>query len=493
MTVQDQEEGRGCGGSVAVVGASVGVEVGSLQAVAHQLALQEHGLAGLSLGDDLAVDRGGLIHGVDLTVLGILVDVLAIGVAVPVLVLLELHGLVGLIVGHLVGTVGHGGLNGGVVGRGEGVTDLLDALVVDGLVHEPVAGQVVQQVEAGQGLLQNQSDLVLAGLQAADGVEGVVCVGVVVGQVVAQLLARLVAPGGRAGELVQSIQSLVVDLNVAVLVSHALQLVVHALGEEAGVVGQGVAAHPTVACIVQTDVHNSAVGSLVEAVVALDQSVQSVGHGLTVRGVSLLNGAAAVGVVVGTCDGQVTVIVVGGAVVHQLGIKQHLHGVDVGVCVDGGAVLPLGVGVQGDLVRVAGGSVGGNAELVAVHSLDVFGHINRHLGCHLGNDDVTGVGVLALNGVQLIVEDEGVQTGNDEVQRIGIIGGLVGVGVPVGCEGADGILPDEVTGEGLNGQTVVCGILAVTAGSLACAEGQQHDQSQQQGDDGSKLSHRFSP
>ena len=118
-----------------------------------------------------------------------------------------------------------------------------------------------------------------------------------------------------------------------------------------------------------------------------------------------------------------------------------------------------------------------------------------HLSSHLGNDDVAGEGIGALNGVQLIVEDEGVQAAGDVVQGDGVIISLIGVGVPVGSQGGNGRLPNVVAlGEGLDDHLGFgldgLGVNGLGVNRLVVAAGKcnQHGQSQQQCD---KLFHSF--
>ena len=117
-------------------------------------------------------------------------------------------------------------------------------------------------------------------------------------------------------------------------------------------------------------------------------------------------------------------------------------------------------------------------------SLDLLGHVDGQLSSHLGDDDVAGVGIDAIFGMQLIVEVETIQTNAQEICGIGIISGLIVVGIPVGCQGGDGILPGVGCGslgslsDGCFGSRSVSGVRSVVA---AGSQGQNHGQSQQQG------------
>ena len=190
-------------------------------------------------------------------------------------------------------------------------------------------------------------------------------------------------------------------------------------------------------------------------------------------------------------NAEVANVVVGSTVVQQLAVQQTLHGLNVGISIDGGAVFPDSVGVQVDDVSEALGSGFGNAEL-GVLSLDLLGHVNGQSSSHLRDDDVALVGVNAFLGMQLVVEVEAVQTNAQEICGIGIIGGLVGVGVPVGSQGHNGILPGVGCGSlrsGLNGSSTLGGSLSLGGVAAACSQGQNHGQSEQQGQ---KLFHFFS-
>ena len=369
---------------------------------------------------------------------------LAVGVAPPVFVAHKTHGLVGFVRNQLVGAVGLGGLHGGVVGGGPGVAGRLQAGVVHVNVHDPVAGQVVQQVEALQGLAQHQGDGVFVVLQDADGFPGHHIIGLLVGHVVAQLLPGLVAPGVGVGEHEQSRQGLVGHGHEAVLVSHSGQDIPAVLAGDVAsalVISQGVgAAHPGIG-LLQAQEAGIAVGGGVGAVLALHQVSDGIGHGLAVGGVGILDGVAALGVRFGARDAEVAGVVVGGAVVDQLGIQQALEGLHIGVRIDGGAIFPGAGGIQLDGVGVAGGGGLGNIEFRML-SLDLLGHVHGLRSGHFGHDLVASVGLLALHGVQLVVEHEGVQTGAQEVCGIRVILGLIGVGIPVGGQGRHRILVD---------------------------------------------------
>ena len=93
--------------------------------------------------------------------------------------------------------------------------------------------------------------------------------------------------------------------------------------------------------------------------------------------------------------------------------------------------------------------------------LDLLGHIHRLAGGHLRHELVAGEGGLhvalgVLNGIQLVVEDEGVEADLNEILQIGIVIGLVGVGIPVG-------------GQQRNGSLI--GIRRICCGRFGCGSG----------------------
>ena len=425
---------------MAELGVAVGGEVVSGQAVAHQLALQEHHLVRGCLFDLLAVDSGGLVHGIGLAVGGVNIDVLAVVPAVPVLVLLQAQSLAGLEGDQLVGAVGAGGLHAGVIGGG--LLILVQALVVQVGLDQPVGGQGVQQVEAGQALGQGHGDLVVAGLVQANVLEGNLSPLLSVDQVHRQGGAIGLAPGFVAGDQSgQGVQGLVgqgdnavsglvggqglvlgnIEVLLAVVVNKVLQDIATQL----------------LAGNAQSNIDLLAVGVHILAVLTLGQ----VGDGV---GVGLIGGGAALGVALGVGNAHALRIVVGSTVVQHFRIQQTLHGFHVVVSGDGGAVFPAGVGVQVDGVGVTGGRALGNAELGMI-LLDLLGHIHRLAGGHLRHELVAGEGGLhvalgVLNGIQLVVEDEGVEADLNEILQIGIVIGLVGVGIPVGGQQRNGSL-----------------------------------------------------
>ena len=425
---------------MAELGVAVGGEVVSRQAVAHQLALQEHHLVRGCLFDLLAVDSGGLVHGIGLAVGGVNIDVLTVVPAVPVLVLLQAQSLAGLEGDQLVGAVGAGGLHAGVIGGG--LLVLVQARIVQVGLDQPVGGQGVQQVEAGQALGQGHGNLVVAGLVQANVLEGNLSPLLGVDQVHRQGRAVGLAPSLVAGDQsCQGIQGLVGQGDNAVsglvggqgLVLGNIEVL---LAVVVNVVLQDFAAQ-LLAANAQSNIDLIAVGVHILAVLTLGQ----VGDGV---GVGLIGGGAALGVALGVGNAQALRIVVGSTVVQHLRIQQTLHGFHIVVSGDGGAVLPAGVGVQVDGVGVTGGCALGNAELGMI-LLDLLGHIHRLAGGHLRHELVAGEGGLhvalgVLNGIQLVVEDEGVEADLNEILQIGIVIGLEGVGIPVGGQQRNGIL-----------------------------------------------------
>ena len=425
---------------MAELGVAVGGEVVSGQAVAHQLALQEHHLVSGCLFDLLAVDSGGLVHGIGLAVGGVNIDVLTVVPAVPVLVLLQAQSFAGLEGDQLIGAVGAGGLHAGIIGGG--LLILVLARIVQVGLDQPVGGQGVQQVEAGQALGQGHGDLVVTGLVQANVLEGNLSPLLSVDQVHRQGGAIGLAPGFVAGDQSgQGVQGLVGQGDNAVsglvggqgLVLGSVEVLVAVV---VNVVLQDFAAQ-LLAANAQSNIDLLAVGVHILAVLTLGQ----VGDGV---GIGLIGGGAALGVALGVGNAHALRIVVGSTVVQHFRIQQTLHGFHIVVSGDGGAVFPAGVGVQVDGVGVTGGRALGNAEL-GMLLLDLLGHIHRLAGGHLRHELVAGEGSLhvalgVLNGIQLVIEDEGVEADLNESLQIGIVIGLVGVGIPVGGQQRNGIL-----------------------------------------------------
>ena len=413
---------------------------------------------------------------------------LAVGVAVPVVVLNEVHALVGLERGHLVRTVGAGGLNGGVVGGGPSAVGLGQAGVVQVGLDQPVAGQVVQQVEASQGLAQNQSDFVVTALVQADGV-----VGNIGG--VGPLDVQLVQNPLISGSLISAV---LVDSCIDEEGNH----VVHGNSGSLDLIDQritpslGLEIVGTAEGVVPVDVSNG--------LTVLCQEGIHISHALishnSCNGDDL--GQALVCVSLSASDAEAGLVVTASAVVLQLGIQQTLHGLNVVVSSDGGAIFPGCQGVQLDNVSEALGSGLGDAELRTL-SLDGLGDVLGHSSCHLGNDHVSLVRILAFKGVQLIVEDEAVQAAGQEVDGVSLIVGLVGVGVPVSGQGGNPVGVGEVTLEGLDDHGCFGGCysglnrcfggcaggLGRTGVTTASEQAQHHSCGQQQGE---KLLHFIS-
>ena len=149
------------------VGASVGCHIGGIQRYVVKLALEEGLKGGSLLLDYNAVDSGGLE----------LALVLAVGPAVPLVVLLDSDLLVCLVSGELVGTVGSISLGGSaVLGLGKVALGELVGLV-EVFLDYPVAGEVVLKIEIAYSLAEVDSYLVIAGLDKSDVLPGSLGVG----------------------------------------------------------------------------------------------------------------------------------------------------------------------------------------------------------------------------------------------------------------------------------------------------------------------------
>ena len=373
---------------------------------------------------------------------------LAVSVTVPVLVSLEGHG--GLLdeTGHLVRTIGHGGCKRGlVVGNVEviGALNLGHTCLVEILVNDPVTREVVKKVEACKRLAENESDLVLAGLDDTNVSEIVV-------RSVVDLLCKVVvdiglilAPLGVTCDNVNDPSiGLVVKRSITVLISCCYEICPIGSAEVLIAVCVNVLSKSVGIKIrdyrINCNEHGEALRREPLAILCLEVI------GNSVVGTVLDYGLTLIVVVLSACDAKRTIEVIGSSVVKKLGIKELLHGVNVSISIDSYAVLPSSVGVKSDLVRIAGGCALGNVVLVVIKSLDLLGNVNGKSCCHLGNDLITCIRILALYGVKLIVEDEGVETCGEEVHGIGLIGGLVGVRVPVRRKNGNRV----IVGIGLN-------------------------------------------
>ena len=136
-----------------------------------------------------------------------------------------------------------------------------------------------------------------------------------------------------------------------------------------------------------------------------------------------LTGLIVVVVQLGVLDGGVALEVAVGTVVLHGRIQHLLHGVDVGVRVDGRAVSPLGVGVQGDLVdQLLGGEI----------ALRIGGEPLLTIG--VGGGDVLEIGSAFEDPLEVdaVLSDGDVHHGHlDEAHQSALIAHLPGVGVPV--------------------------------------------------------------
>ena len=363
-----------------------------VQALGVQLASEEHLVSGFGLLDAVVVDAGGLVQAL----------VLRQGVAVPVGVLDQLDLLVGLVLGQHPGAVGEGGLQRGAVSVGEHAVGLNDQGLVQGDVDQVGTGQVVVQVEAFQGLVQHQGDLVVTGGQETNVVPFHGGVDVVISQVIRDIGLGLAPVGVGRDHGHQPAHGLVGQGDVAIFVGSASQSfpVLHAeVGIAVGVdvLLQGVAGQPIGQASLHGDVNDLALVGQVDAILTLGE----VSNDETLAiGVVLLVGdlTAGVGIALGILDDQLAGVVGVSTVVGGLGVEQvlgRLHEVSRG---DGGAILPLQVVAQGDLPGAAGLALG-NAPLLA----DVIsGHVNGELGSHAGNHHVAVVGLVEIETIEAV-------------------------------------------------------------------------------------------
>ena len=306
---------------------------------------------------------------------------LAVRPAVPVLVAGQAVLLVRLEAGELVGAEGHVGACGGaVVGLDHVARGLLSGLI-ERLVDQAVGVAVVLEEVGGQRVLQDDGQLVVAGLDKAHVLPGGrLQLLLVEGHV--QVVARVLAPLPAVGQHVVDVgDDLVGDGHVilaAVLLIQILTGLVDVAGLAAGIVVRGGVAPEGAGGLGEADVQRriAAVGELV----GLDVRQQVHGGALT-----------GLGVVLRVVDRQGGVVH-GGLIVVHLGIQALLHGVDVAVSVDGRAVLPARLGVQRHAPGVALGGLGGDAPLGIAGVLR--GHVLRLLGGHLAGPLVAVRGVV---------------------------------------------------------------------------------------------------
>ena len=329
-------------------------------------------------------------------------------------------------------------------------------------------GQVVLQVEAIQGSVHDEDQLVVGLGKPANVLPSDLGIGDLVNQVVGDVVSGLAPACGEGDDLGQQVDGLVGDSDQALLVGHGVQGlegsdVEHGIAVALNVVLQGLAAQPVVQSEVGADVHGDAIGGGVGAVLSLDQvSHQVTGGSQVVLGhvdLTLLQ----VSLSIVDLDGAGVHAV--SAVVLSLGVQQTLGGLNEVVGGDGGAILPHQVLTQ--VQDVSSGSVAlDEAELADVVSSHIDGIAHGHAIDH-------GVAVLGL----VVVED--IETRGDVVQDLRISSGLVGVVVPVGGELSQCVVVGVGTcnsgGGGLNGSSGLGGVAA------ASDEAQNHDNRQNQG------------
>ena len=368
---------------------------------------------------------------------------LAICPAVPVLVLLELHELIRLVLRQLIRAVSHRRLHAGAVRAGPHAVGLGQALLVVRLVNNPVAGQAENQVEACKSLAENKRDLVIAGLVKANGAI-ILHFGVIyaVDEIVRQISFRLAPCGITGGNRGEERQVLIRQRDKAVFVRHGNQSfpvrgvkIICAVGFN--IVIQRVAAGP-IKRKIQADVHTLAVRTDILSVFAKRQIVHRIG---VAEGVVRISGVARVGVSLSARNAELTGIVVGRTVVQKVRVQKLLHGVHIGIRINRRAVFPGSIRIQIDGVGIAARRRLGDAEFRML-SLDLFRHIDRLGSRHFRNDHIAGIGVLALNRVQLIVVDDAVKADKNVsgVSRIGVVISLIGVRIPVRRHRDDGVL-----------------------------------------------------
>ena len=439
--------GVGLGRVLDVLAGGIGGHVGGGQTHGVNLAGQEGHQLGRLFLDDVDLVDVGLVHA----------QVLAVVVAVPVLVAVELDLLIHLEVRDLVGAVADGLLHGGaVVGvHGSGgflvvhslAVGIIEGLagLVQGLVDQPGAGQVVGHIEGGflHGALQDQVDGVVIDLLQANLVPG-----------------RALGDGGGVQVLA----------GIGLVGSAGSQIVViQILGGHPGLVGSlvfdgRVAVHGVV---VDGDVLLSGVALSVQSAHAAPEvhvqihfltGGQQVGGSL---GDQVIGGLAGVEVVLRVDNHHVAGIVAVGAAVEHLGVQLLLHGVDVVVGGDLLAVLPAGVGIQGDTPGL-GGFAFSHAELAHILARHVHGVIRGHFG-------QDGIAVLVL------VQVEAVEANGHHAQHGVVVIGFPGVGVPVHAVGAaQGIHQGVHLLVGIV-LALFTGIAHGVDGAAALAGGGQHD------------------
>ena len=425
-----EEEGHGVGlvDLVHLGGGSVVSNLVSGRSPLGQLALQEGQLSSL-IGHNVDDDLGGLIllHLLAVNgVVGVSVDVAGLGglVVVPVLVT-DINDLLAFLQGlHLVGAVGHGGFqSGAVVGGDQSASGVLTSLVQI-LVNQPVAGAGGQEVVVVDLSLSNITDGVVVNLVAADSAF-VLALGIVVSVLdVVGLIAGAFAPSGNGDNGSQQSQGLVGQINLALSVSQSGQRG-HSLNIKVGsaivvhIELQGVAAQPGQSAV-GLDVQLVAVSVDVDAVFALHSSFQ----------IGSFNNSGLTGIVVVVAAGNsgLTAVVQVSTVVLHGRIQQGSHGVDVSVSIDGGAILPLHIGVQLDLEDIA---LDGLFDGLALGQSDlVGGQVSLMVSGHVG-DGLSGHEHPLVNTILGVLNGHGGQGGLDVGQHAGVSVGFPSMGVPV--------------------------------------------------------------
>ena len=306
---------------------------------------------------------------------------LAVRPDVPVLVAGQAVLLVRLEAGELIGAEGHVGAGrGAVVGLDHVAGGLLSGLI-ERLVDQAVGVAIVLEEVGGQRVLQDDGQLVVAGLEEANILPGGrLQLLLVEGHV--QVVARVLAPLPAVGQHVVHVgDDLVGDKNIvlaAVLLIQILARLVDVAGLAAGIVVRGGVAPEGAGGLGEADVQRRV--AIVGKLVGIDVRQQVHGGALT-----------GLGVVLRIVDRQGGVVH-GGLIVVHLGIQALLHGVDVAVGIDGRAVLPARLGVQRHAPGVALGCVGGDAPLGIARVL--CGHVLRLLGGHLAGPLVAVCGIV---------------------------------------------------------------------------------------------------
>ena len=427
MAVEEQEINSLCGSGIVVVGVAVLVEVLGLQAVGHKLACQKHLLLGSGLLDILDVHISGLVHLVGIAVFGIHVGVDIAVPAPPVFVLDKVHELIRLELTQLIGAVGNGGIHAGAVGAGPdragGTLGFLQIGVVQiGLDQVLGAHAVGHQIEAFQSVRIDKCQLIVAADEEAHVIKGVVrFVGVADGAGVLEIIAG--AGIGAIGAKVVVPQVLGRDIVLIIALLHG-GVTYH------GIIGDIAPSEPAVgAGNAPEAVHVH--GHLVVGAAVCNE----VGIGGTGFCEALEHGIAGQGVVLGVDNGVGAAVVVAGTVIKQLRAQAALQGVHEVLGGDGGAVVPLQSIPELDAPCIAGGSALRDVELW-MRGFDLLGDVHGEIGRHGRDDHIAIESLAALQRVDLIIEEQGVQTVGGIVKVHGVVFGLVGVWIPAGRQGA---------------------------------------------------------